>query len=421
MAVNQTLLACILNFCGGGYIGYNLAIISGLAIPFITCTVFDKSDDINVSLYQGLFNGIIYIIAGFSSYLIAYLAKKLGNKKTVMIIGIVGFICPLLAIISNNFWLAFIGRSLSGFAVTGASTLLPPYSSTLVPEHLKSRIATVLNMSICAFIFCATLFNLWLIPHFEIDNCQPLTPFSWKFQLGFPMVFGLIIFICSLFTKEDSVIDTIVEKVDVETTKLLDVKKESLWTKSNVKYIVLALMSAIMTQITGISCITFYAPQLLQMAGIDNVLLPQMLISGVWNVMCSIICMFVVNKISLKTLMLSSLIIMFVGSAGIIIPFFIPSIAFVVIIGMVVFILGFQVGVSPLFYVICAVSYPSSISSQACSLANLSMWLFSAVTSIIIPPLFNAIGVPYTELIFALCQVIYFVYVYFAFDKDNLK
>ena len=89
----NTLIACrlgdsesvvgLINTFGGAIIGYNSGIVSGMSLPFITCTLFDSSANINVSLYQGIFTAFILVFAAIGSPLGVYIQKK-WNMKAVM-------------------------------------------------------------------------------------------------------------------------------------------------------------------------------------------------------------------------------------------------------------------------------------------------------------------------------------------------
>ena len=51
----------------------------------------------------------------------------------------------------------------------------------------------------CIFILVGEFLNYLLIPSFDTTKCVPLTPFSWKMQLGFPAVFGICFIVTVLF------------------------------------------------------------------------------------------------------------------------------------------------------------------------------------------------------------------------------
>ena len=73
----------LINIFGGAIIGYNSGIVAGMSLPLISCTLFDKSDSINVSLYQGIFTASILVFAAIGSPLGLYMKKLFGMKKVM--------------------------------------------------------------------------------------------------------------------------------------------------------------------------------------------------------------------------------------------------------------------------------------------------------------------------------------------------
>ena len=75
----------LINILGGAIIGYNTGIVSGMSLPLITCTLFSPEDNINVSLYQGLFTASILVLAAVGSPLGVYI-QKIWSMKNVKVI-----------------------------------------------------------------------------------------------------------------------------------------------------------------------------------------------------------------------------------------------------------------------------------------------------------------------------------------------
>lgn len=73
------------------------------------------------------------------------------------------------------------------------------YSSSMVDDSVKGRVGSTFQLSITIFILVGEFLNYLLIPSFDTTKCVPLTPFSWKMQLGFPAVFGICFIVTVLF------------------------------------------------------------------------------------------------------------------------------------------------------------------------------------------------------------------------------
>ena len=94
---------------------------------------------------------------------------------------------------------------------------------------------------------------------------------------------------------------------------------ESLFSKKNARWVFFALMLAVMNQLTGINGVMYYAAQILASAGIQNVLLTQLLVVGLWNMLTVFIFMAIVDKMSRKKIFTIALAIMIAGTIALII------------------------------------------------------------------------------------------------------
>ena len=94
--------------------------------------------------------------------------------------------------------------------------------------------------------------------------------------------------------------------------------KESLYSSKNLKWILFAIMLAIMNQFTGINGVMYYSAQILADAGVQNVLLTQLIVVGLWNMLTVFIFMAIVDKLSRRYILLIALSIMIVGTIALI-------------------------------------------------------------------------------------------------------
>lgn len=81
-------------------------------------------------------------------------------------------------------------------------------------------------------------------------------------------------------------------------------------------------MLALMNQFTGINGVMYYSAQILADAGVENVLLTQLLVVGLWNMLTVFIFMAVVDRLSRRYIMLIALSIMIIGTVALITRYF---------------------------------------------------------------------------------------------------
>lgn len=90
----------------------------------------------------------------------------------------------------------------------------------------------------------------------------------------------------------------------------------------------------------------------------------------------------------------------------------------VAIIGMLLFILGFESGPGPLFFVMASQDFPPELVDQGTSVANILLWLFNIVIAFFFPLITDSLGGGVTFIILAAFQVLCMVYFGLAMRKE---
>ena len=226
--------------------------------------------------------------------------------------GAIALVFPILMILYKNYYYITIMRGFLGLSVGFSSALCSLYANSLVRDEIKGRIGSIFQLSVTLFIFLAQLMNYFFVDEFDVTNCKPLTALSWKIQLGLSSIIGLAVIITMIFAPE---MRPVVEKRGTASSRT----SESLFSKKNARWVFFALMLAVMNQLTGINGVMYYAAQILASAGIQNVLLTQLLVVGLWNMLTVFIFMAIVDKMSRKRIFTIALAIMIAGTIALII------------------------------------------------------------------------------------------------------
>ena len=394
--------------------GYNVGVVSGLTKPLIQCTLFKESDNIPLSLYQGLFTSTILVFATIGSPFGVWISNKWGMKTSLQIMSIIGIVFPLLAILVPNFWYVLLMRGLLGLALGFASAVCPMYSSAIVDDSVKGRVGSTLQLSITISILIGEFMNYLLIPSSPSSKCVPLSAFSWKMQIGCSAVFAVGLLIVLFFgpnpkpgaKKVASSLSLSAQETLVEGR----VVRESLFAKSNFKWLVLAIMLAVMNQFTGINGVMYYAYDILHDAGVPNAMLVQVFVVGLWNMLTVFIFMAIVDCLSRRTIFMIALSIMLIGSITLISSFLIKGLSIVAVFGLLLFILGFESGPGPLFFVMASQDFPSDLVDQGTSIANILMWILNILIAFFFPIITSSLGAATTFIILAGFQILCMLY-----------
>jgi sugar porter (SP) family MFS transporter len=162
--------------------------------------------------------------------------------------------------------------------------------------------------------------------------------------------------------------------------------------------VVVGVMLAVFQQITGINTVIYYAPTLLQGAGLgNNAALLANVVNGAVNVGMTIVAIYLLDKVGRRPLLLSGTAGMAVGMVIVACSFLGGSdlkgaLAIVAIIGLLVYTGSFAIGLGPVFWLLIAEIYPLRIRGAAMSVAGMANWAANFVVTVSFLTLLNAIG-----------------------------
>jgi len=242
-----------------------------------------------------------------------------------------------------------------------------------------------------------------------------LSDLAWRVQFAMGAVPGLLL-LCYSFVVPESpkylpgatkILLTDSQKGD-SASRLED--SHGFFHSSNLKWVAIAVILPAANQLTGINAVIFYAPKIFASAGVEgNPLLLTFALVGTWNFLSVFISLLLVDRLGRRPLMLFALA--FMATAALL--FSLASweglhIAEAYaqplkIVAVLSFVLAFEIGPGPLFFVMATEAFPKHISKTGLSFTNGLVWIFNLLISFGFPILKNdnAAGVSGTFLIFA--------------------
>lgn len=130
-----TISACI----SGLLFGYDTGVISSTLVSIGT----DLSSRALTNLDKGLITSCTSLFALIASPLAGILADRAGRKNVILFADALFTVGALWQAFTSSVWGMIVGRSIVGFAIGGASLIVPLYISELAPSHLRGRLVTV--------------------------------------------------------------------------------------------------------------------------------------------------------------------------------------------------------------------------------------------------------------------------------------
>ena len=139
-------------------------------------------------------------------------------------------------------------------------------------------------------------------------------------------------------------------------------------------------------------------------------MIAQIFVVGVWNMVTVFIFMAIVDCMSRRKIFLIALGVMLVGSIVLVLSFSFKGMSIAAIIGLLLFILGFESGPGPLFFVMASQDFPPELVDQGTSVANVIMWIFNILIAFFFPIITAAVGSAGTFVVLGVFQLLCMIY-----------
>jgi MFS transporter, SP family, arabinose:H+ symporter len=406
--------------------GYDTAVISG-AIGFLQ-ELYHLSPSM-----QGLVISSIMIggIAGVG--VSGYLSDAYGRRKILMSAAALFAIAALVSAISNSVALLVGARIFGGLGIGLASALAVTYITECAPPAIRGRLSsmyqlfTILGISVTFFINLAVAnsgSHAWGVHT------------GWRWMLAYGMLPSIIFFLTLIFVPEsprylvqagkDEEAFKVLTRINGEkiAKQELAAIKASLSSEANQslkqlfqpglrKSLGVGIFLALFNQVIGMNAITYYGPEIFKMSGLNNnAEFVATSIVGTIEFIFTIVAVFLIDKAGRKKLMAigSSLMAFFMVLIGGVFFFHLTSGPW-----LLIFIMGFtaafSVSMGPVPWIMIPEIFPNHLRARAVGLTTMFLWGANWAIGQFTPVLLNGIGGAYTFWLFAVINVICFIFV----------
>ncbi|MCF2487405.1 sugar porter family MFS transporter [Dyadobacter sp. CY347] len=409
---------------GGFLFGYDTAVIAG-AIGYLQVK-FNLSP---LMVGWAASSAIWGCVLGAMSA--GYLSDRYG-RKAVLIGTAVLFALPAYgSAVVNDLTSFIIMRMLGGIGVGAASMLCPMYISEIAPSRLRGRLVTLYQLAIVLGINIIYVINLKISQAGdEAWNIE----YGWRYMLGSEVIPAVVFFILLFFVPEsprwlaaqgkDQAAKKILDKINGEAVSrqifseisesLRDEKGRlsDLMDQKLRKPLLIGVVLALFSQITGINAVIYYAPEIFKSIGFGaESAFTQTIIIGVVNMLFTLVAIWLIDRAGRRSLLIW-------GVAGMIICLFATGICFHFHIDkgpwVLIFILGyiasFAVSLGPIPWVLMSEIFPTKIRGIAMSLATLVLWIGVVAITQLTPYFLGTFGGATTFWIFMVNAVIIWIF-----------
>lgn len=467
MIIESSVAHCIIISIFSGFIyGYNTGIVAGISKPaimgFFNATFLDEDGETCVKIkdhpgvvavttassdmaaFEGLFVSDILLGMLAGAYLGPVIAKTKGRRVGMMCISLVCTVCPLLMAVFNNFILQVILRCILGIAIGAVATICPLYVTEMAPPSKRGTLGVVFQANICLSIFIAQTVNYASNP----KNLQCFRPWAWMLQFGLAAIPGGLSLLYSIFFMPESdrwLTEQLVSNDNLTNNYgLMETVVESgnshgdpnnnktgyklLCSRKGFKWIVICIGLPLCQQMTGINAVMFYGPQIFEGQHMSNPLLVTMLVVGLWNTLAVGISLYLIDRLGRRVLMMGGLLAMLLASVIMgmnaslnLSPTILP------IVGMMLYLAGFESGPGPLFFLMASEAFPQDVRNEGLTLSNFLCNAMNIFTSFMFPVLKGLMGIGNVFFFYGFMSFIGATFVYFslpetkATEKEDLR
>jgi len=398
-ASRNVAVSAAITALGGLLFGYDTGVVSGALL-------FVKKDFGGLSSFQQeLVTSLLLVGAVIGALGAGRVSDWIGRRLTVLITALVFIVGVLLAAFTPTYPTLLVARIIIGLAVGSASMVVPLYIGEIVPPRLRGGLVSLNQLAI----------TVGILGSYLIDYGLSGTG-NWRLMFGLAAIPAAALFLGMLFQKEsphwlirqgreDEARDVLRRvrndnDIDQEIREVHEISQRQGSYRDLISprvrpLVVVGVLLAVFQQITGINTVIYYAPTLLQGAGLgDNAALLANVVNGAVNVGMTIVAIWLLDKVGRRPLLLT-------GTAGMAVGMVIVGCSFiggstlhggVAIVGLLIYIGSFAIGLGPVFWLLIAEIYPLKIRGAAMSVASMANWAANFVVTVSFLTLLSAIG-----------------------------
>jgi MFS transporter, SP family, arabinose:H+ symporter len=386
---------------GGLLFGFDIGVISG-TIPFIT-----SHFGLNVH-QEGFVVSNLLIGSMVGAGIAGILGDRFGRKRILILAALLFVISAVGSAIPRTLWELISARFLGGIAVGIASVLSPVYIAEIAPAKIRGRLVGINQFTIVIGIMLTYISN-WLL----VD----IGPHNWRWMFGVEAIPAAVFMIALMAIPESprwllkqgdrlgagAILAKIGGKrnAEIQLKEITETLSHEQGTLGELfkpgmrRALVVGILLAVFSQITGMNTVIYYAPKIFMMAGYENAssaLLANILV-GVTNFVATIIALAAIDRFGRKSLL-------YVGLTGMIVSFGITGSIFQsatisgswIIAPILGFVAFFSMSLGPVTWVMLSELFPTKIRGRAMSIATMSLWLSCFGLSQTFPWLIDRIG-----------------------------
>lgn len=422
------LAAAVFAALGGLLFGYDTGVISG-AVLFIT-------KQFGLSAFpEELVVSMVLVGAAVGALSGGKLADRFGRRYMLLVTSVIFIVGALVCALCTSLGILLVGRVIVGLGIGLSSTAVPVYIAEISPPKARGWQVSLFQLAITVGIVAAYLVD------YALAGSE-----AWRWMLGLAVVPGLILGLGMVAMPETpkwllkhgrtiearGVLTRIrgTSEIDSELTQVQATMSQpdekgrfsDLLAPAVRPALTVGVGLAIFQQITGINTVIYYAPIIIQSAGIPSAsgaILATVGI-GVVNVIMTIVAMWLIDRVGRRPLLLGGTVGMIV-SLGLLATIFAAhhSTVWLAVFCLMAYVASFAISLGPIFWLLISEIYPLQIRGLAEGVAAGANWVSNLLVSLTFLTFLNALGPSKTFSLYGVLAIASFVFSYYLVPETR--
>ncbi|MFY9527665.1 MAG: sugar porter family MFS transporter [Candidatus Acidiferrales bacterium] len=424
-------IAAAIAALGGLLFGYDTGVISGAEL-FLKNS-FPLSTFVLEMIVSGVLAG-----AAVGALTGGWFADLFGRKKLLIVTALIFAAGAIFCAAATSPAMLIAGRIVVGLGIGLSSGTVPVYISEVSPAQARGWQVSLFQLAITVGILLA----------YVVDYAFAASQ-GWRWMLGLAVVPAAIFAVGMLFLPETprwlaghgrreaaravlarirGTSDVGAEMKEIEDTLVQSEEHGHLSDALSPAVrpaLVVGIGLAIFQQITGINTVIYYAPLMIQAAGISSASGAILATAGIGlvNVIMTVVSMWLIDRVGRRPLLL-------VGIAGMVITLGVLGTVFRVssqtgalgwlaVISMMAYVASFAISLGPIFWLLISEIYPLRIRSSTEGLAAAFNWGSNLLVSLTFLTLVEALGASPTFWLYGVCAIAAWIFSYYLVPETK--
>ncbi|MDO4916258.1 MAG: sugar porter family MFS transporter [Rothia sp. (in: high G+C Gram-positive bacteria)] len=412
---------------GGLLFGYDTGVINGALLPM--------SQELGLDAFgEGMVTATLLLGAALGALCMGRISDKIGRQKTVLILSFLFILGVALCSLAPGVGMLLVGRTVLGFAVGGASTVVPVYLAEMSPYEVRGTYAgrnevMIVTGQLAAFIINAVIGSMW--GH---------VPGIWRVMLAVAAVPAILLMIGILRVPESprwlasqGKYDEALQKLKVirsnerAEAELAEIRhsaevREGQHAQYSVtdifanrwllRILVVGIGLGVFQQLTGIDSVMYYGHSILVSAGFGNTAaLIANIAPGVIGVVGAIVALFYMERVNRRTIVITgySLTMLFhllIAGASVMFPEGNSARPYILLVLIVLLVGSIQTFLNIATWVLLSEIFPVGMRAFGVGASVFLKWMVNAALSLFFPSVMEAWGLSLSFFAFAIVNAV---------------